>query len=251
MVVFLKVSLFKSEILLLGIGSGGFFLTLGLTSGNIVHFRIFFHIFHLFVHLGLLFCRGLILEVVFLDLLVGSGRLVGSGVLSEVVLERGDLLAVGVVVLNFHTSVGLVVLVEELEGGEGFNFNSFVLVLGRVVLGNHESSHGLNIFSKRSPVGSKGGAVTTPGSVELNENLVLRLGNLLLEGLYNKNSDGLVVLSGDILSLSESNELTVNPRGDELAERFSSDSIHGTFIFEFRDTSLGRLDDTDARHFFL
>jgi len=185
-------------------------------------------------------------EVISFDGLIRAGSLVSGRVLAEEVLERSSLLSFFVVELDIHT--GLVFLGVKLKSRERFNFNTFVFILSGIVLGDNKSINSLDSFTESVPVRSKSSAVTAPGSVVLHEDIVIRFHNFIFEGVSNNNSDGSVVVSRGILRLSEGLERSSGPVVNEFSNRISSGSRNVSFVSVFVDTSLGRNNNSNARH---
>jgi len=85
------------------------------------------------------------------------------------------------------------VLGEKFNGGESFDFNSFNFVSSGVHLGNDQSLNVFEFLSKGIVDGDKLLAVTAPGSVEFNQNIIVGVDNNILEVLTDENLNRFVV----------------------------------------------------------
>lgn len=128
--------------------------------------------------------------------------LVGLGGLSEPLLDVFDFTSFSVV----HSL--LVISGVELKSGVSLNFNSFDLVEGGIELG-HDDVRSFDVFTDLFPLGSESLAVTTPGGVELDKDILGGVLNNLIEVLSDDDLDISVVLLGDGLRLSVGNKFFI------------------------------------------
>lgn len=70
--------------------------------------------------------------------------------------------------------------------------------------------------------------MTAPGSVELNENIVVIINNKGLEVLADSGLNGLIFVSGDILTLKEWGEGARLEVTDEFGERLSGEGLNAS-----------------------
>lgn len=132
----------------------------------------------------------------------GEVSLVGSGVLGEPLFDVFNFTAVAVI------DSSLVVGGVELEGGVSLDLNSFDLVEGSIEI-SHDDVGSLDVLTELNPLGGNGLAVTAPGGVVLDEDILGGVLDNSLEVLSDELDDGAVVLLGDILRLSVGNELAI------------------------------------------
>lgn len=92
------------------------------------------------------------------------------------------------------------------------------LVGGGIHLSDHETLNVAELFSEFLPSLRHRLAVSAPGSVELNENLILCLKDFLSEILADNGLQGPTVFLGDLLRFDVRLELPLLEVGDELLD---------------------------------
>lgn len=126
--------------------------------------------------------------------LLGSAT---SGLLgSRAVLADELLHGLGGAVTVVGEGVGLVVGGVEEEGGEALDVDGGV-VLGAVDLGDDDVGLGLKGLAELLVLRGEGLAVAAPGSVELDEDVLVGVHDDRLEGLADDDGNGAVVVRGD------------------------------------------------------
>ena len=149
----------------------------------------------------------------------------GVGLVSSRVLLDPGLEAFSVTVAVVVNGAGFLSTGVELESGVSTDVNSFNFVGSGVHLGNNEAGDVLEVSSELFPLGDKLLAVTAPGSVELNENIVVVVNNKGLEVFADSGLNCLVFVSGDILTLEEGGEGPRLEVTDELGEGLSGEGL--------------------------
>lgn len=117
----------------------------------------------------------------------------------------------GVLLKEFHDSLEvsiscewdclLLAVLPEDQGGEGLDFNVRNLIGSSVALGNEDVVVLPEFLSNFNVDGSEGFAMTAPGSVELNKDVLMGILDEFVEVLAYDDLYGLIVLFGDFLAL--------------------------------------------------
>lgn len=118
----------------------------------------------------------------------------------------------------------LVVHRVELESGESSDVNVLSLVGSGIEVGNNEAWDILEFLSELFPIRSHLLAVTAPWSVELDEDIVVVVDDLIIEGLTDNNLEGLAVISRGLLSLEEWLQVSILEVSNEFLNAFNSES---------------------------
>lgn len=118
--------------------------------------------------------------------------------------------------------VGLVVSWVELEGWESSDGDGLDLVEGGINLGDDDVGVLLELLSSLLPLWGERLAVSTPGGVELDKDVLGVIEDLRLEALSDQNSDWSWVGGWDLLGLQESGEFS----GVEVVDK-SGDGFDG------------------------
>ena len=169
-----------------------------------------------------------------------SESLVVLGLLLEPLLEVLELSATVVI-----DGCVLGTLRVELEGGVSSDIDSIDLVGGGVHLGDGEASHVLEVSSELVPDGGELLAVAAPWGVELDEDIVVVVGNDLLEVLPDDDLDRLRVVGGDLFGLEEGGQLAIGEVVDELGDRLDGDALGLAFEGELLHVVCG-VEDADG-----
>lgn len=163
--------------------------------------------------------------------------------LTDLLALAGDLhpLVLGVVLDPLHDSVGVslsvvlegfgcFVLAPEFESGEALDVHSGNLVFSRIDL--HQEDVGVDGQSPCSlvVVGSQVLAVSAPGGVELNQDLLVRVNHNFFEILSDNNLDGFVIFLRDGGRFEEGVDLSVVDSLHEGGELIGGNGIG--FVFE-------------------
>jgi hypothetical protein len=149
------------------------------------------------------------------------------GIVDGVSLQEGD--------ETFFSSLTTVVnggvllsLGIELYGGETLDVKTVNFVGGGVHLGNNDSLVLVDLFSEGGVDGGEGLAMTAPGSIVFNQNIIFRVDDDVFEVLADEDSDVVFVgVGGDVSGLKEGLKLVVNEIVVE-----SLEVVDGEFVFE-------------------
>jgi hypothetical protein len=109
---------------------------------------------------------------------------------------------------------------EEHKGGEALDRNVIVVVGSAVHLSDHDVLVGRKCLAELLPNGCQSLAVTTPGGVELNKDILVILDDKLIKGIAHKNGDWAVVRGGSLLGLEVGTNRAIKNTLDELLEGF-------------------------------
>lgn len=156
------------------------------------------------------------LELIVTSLLVGSFLLrrldLEVDLVGAVLVDELDQALLGAVALVIDHLVGL--SLEKLEGREARDLEAGLLrdvVLSTIHLGDYDlvaQLLGLDRLTKLGPDRSQALAVTAPGSIHLEEDVLALVHNELVELLGHDDLDGLVVLGRNVLGLEGGSDLT-------------------------------------------
>jgi hypothetical protein len=149
------------------------------------------------------------------------------GIVGGVSLQEGDETFFSSVTVEIDGGV-LSSLGIELYGGETLDVKTVNFVGGGVHLGNNDSLGVLELAGEGRVDGGEGLAVTAPGSVVFNQNIIIRVEDDIFEVLADEDSNVIFVgVGGDISRLEERLKLVVNEIVVE-----SLEVVDGEFVFE-------------------
>jgi len=151
----------------------------------------------------------------------------GALVVNSVFLQELDETFFGSVTIVINGGV-LLSLGIEFYGGETLDVKAFNFVGGGIHLGNDNTGVLVNLTSEGRVDGGEGLAVTAPGSVVFNQDIIIAVDDDFLEVLSDEDLNVFFMgVGGDISRLEEGLELVVNEIVVE-----SLEVVDGDFVFE-------------------